>query len=45
MNYLYNILKIGHRDIKPQNILLDDKYNILIADFGIAKDVKEGCYA
>ena len=29
MNFLYNILKIAHRDIKPQNILLDNKYNIL----------------
>ena len=26
---------IIHRDIKPQNILFDDHYNIKIADFGI----------
>lgn len=27
---------IIHRDLKPQNILLNDKLNIVIADFGIA---------
>ena len=27
---------IVHRDLKPQNILLDEKLNIVIADFGIA---------
>lgn len=35
LNYCHN-QKIVHRDIKAENILLDDKDNIKIADFGFA---------
>eukprot|EP00347_Sterkiella_histriomuscorum_P019665 403340754 len=29
--------KVMHRDLKPQNIMIDDNYNIKIIDFGDAK--------
>jgi len=34
-------MEIMHRDMKPQNIMLDENYNIKIIDFGEAKKVGE----
>jgi len=36
LEYLHQTLHIAHRDIKPQNILLDRANNIRIIDFGLS---------
>ena len=32
---------VMHRDLKPQNIMLDDNYNIKVIDFGDSRRVEE----
>jgi len=40
IEYMHN-MGIGHRDIKTENILLDSKYNLILADFGCACKSRE----
>lgn len=36
--YLHRSLRLAHRDIKLDNMLLDDNFQVKLSDFGFAKD-------
>lgn len=51
LHYLQSELKVIHRDVKPSNILINEKGQVKICDFGIsgylvdsvAKTIDAGC--
>lgn len=43
MNYLHTINPpVIHRDLKSQNLLVDENFNVKVTDFGLAKFQKKG---
>ncbi len=41
LKYLHVDKKIVHRDLNPANLMVDNQYNIKLADFGLAKTLSQ----
>lgn len=39
LRYLHIDKKIIHRDLNPSNIMIDNKFNVKVTDFGLAKKI------
>ena len=42
LEYCHNELKIIHRDIKPDNLLIDADDNVKLSDFGVSLLLQNG---
>lgn len=42
VSYLHTVVKVVHRDLKLENIVLDRNYNVKLCDFAMSKTILEG---
>jgi len=42
VRYCHETQNVIHRDLKPDNVLFDDQYNVKIADFGLSEEFIPG---
>lgn len=42
LDYLHNTVEIVHRNLKPENLLISEKDEIKLADFGFSNEVFAG---
>ena len=36
LHYCHNVIKVFHRDIKPDNIMINHNYEAVLIDFGVS---------
>lgn len=42
LSYLHKVAKVAHKDIKPDNLLIDSENHLRIGDFGSSQNLVEG---
>ena len=41
LHYCHNVIKVYHRDIKPDNIMINHNYEAVLIDFGVSTLIED----